>query len=702
MEERFTGKVFRFTTAFLLFSTAALLAGEKTKPWQIYQQAANLFQQSGSPEKILDLCKEAADDAENPILQARALFLAAQVQIAEKNTGKAHDILEDIYKNETRFPVNIANEARLRDAELYNTAGDSSNALRLFTVVCDSAANLFLLQEARLGLASVLAETNRWQESDSVLNLVVGESPNYKADERVRALSARQALSLQNSQKAIELLQGNQSKTSLKLLARAYEQAGKSIMAVGVYKKLRDLYPRTQAAEDALFRAGEVFLRAEDWLAAKNEFEKLVELYPESERSALVKYRLGWIYLHLNRLVEALKAFDYISPQPDHAAYFAYMRAECLYRIGKGIPEKLQEAILAFNSLSALYSQSTIAPLAKLRAALIRFEKGDKQDAIISLRQYLSLYSKDALAPTTVFMLAVHGDAATSAHYHRQLIEKYPNSYLYGAALTALQEMDYAEGKYQEIINRQAHLGQKATSGTKTYWQRAQHLLHAEASYFLKHYSQARADYRDAASETDDFLTQNARLGEAWCLLQQGAVDSARTIFTQMRDVVTGADVAKAEYGIATCDFRAQKYEEALHAYPTDIAAEGNRELQAIIAKSHYLGGECFFRLEYYGQAIESWLKLVELFPDDPLASRAQYRAADTYFRANHFAEADSAYQIVLNRYAKSPYAAESMLQVAQCKYNAAQFEDAVAQFKRFIESYPEHAKTRDALEGIQ
>ncbi|MCB9502702.1 MAG: tetratricopeptide repeat protein [Deferribacteres bacterium] len=702
MEERFTGKFLRLAMAILLLSPAWLFGNEKSTPWQMYQEAANLFRQSGSSEKILDLCKQVTKEAEDPQLRVRAFFLAVQVHVNEKEADKAHKILQNLYDEKKDITGNSAVEARLRDAEIYSQAGDLVSALPLFQMVCDSVSNLFLLQEARLGLAGILAETKQWHQSDSVLNLVIASSPKYKNDERVQALSARQALSLNQPQKAIDLLQGNQSKVSLRLLAEAYEQAGKSIMAVGVYKKLRDLYPGTAEAETALFRAGEVFMRAEDWLAAKNEFEKLVESYPESPKTAHVKYRLGWIYLQLNQFDAALNAFAFNEIKPENAAYFAYMRAECLYRIGQTAPERLQDAFLAFNSLSALHSQSTIAPLAKLRAALILFEKGDETDAMINLRQYLSLYRKDDLAATTVFLLAIHSDAASSSHYFSELIEQYPESYLYDASLTALQERDYAQGLYQEIINRQAHLGHETSTGRSDFWLRAQYLLHGEASYYLKHYSQALSEYQKAESASEDFITQSAKLGKAWCLLQENAIDSARTVFTALRDVLQGSDILKAEYGIATCSFREQKFTEALQAYPTNAEAGDNQEIQAIIAKSHYRSGECFYRLEYYGQAIESWLKLVELYPRDALAPRAQYRAADTYFRANHFSEAEAAYQVVLDRYGKSSYAPESMLQVAQCKYNAGNYQDAIERFKLFIENYPENAKTRDALEGIQ
>ncbi|KAA3613869.1 MAG: outer membrane protein assembly factor BamD [Calditrichaeota bacterium] len=702
MREQIVRKICYLSISLVFIISQQITAAEKESAWQKYQQAAVLFQQTGSPQKIIDLCKSAQKLTDDPVLKARAIFLISQVFITEKNFTKSHKLLADLYNSSDDFPLNITLEARLRDAELYCKENLPSEALRLFQTVCDSAPNPFLQQEARLGLANVLAQKGNWQDSDSILNAVIAASPRYENDERVRILAAQQALSLNNPQRAIAQLQGNQSKISLALLAKAYEQADKPIMAVGVYKKIRDNFPNSAEAEDALFQAGEVFLRAQDWLAARTELIKLSQNYPGSRRMPGVQFRLGWVYLQLKQYKEAFAAFQTVSPNPEHASYFAFMRAECLHRMGALEPEKLQEAILAFNSTAALYSQSAVAPLAKLRAALILFEKGKDSDAIISLRQFLSIYTKDELVATANFLLATKGEPGMSGHYFNNLIDKYPDSYLFDAALTALQEIDYKHNKYQEIINRQAHRGQLLDGNDYSKWQRAQFLLHAESSYYLQHYDQAQHDYEKASNEADDEIAHNARLGSAWCILQQGFTDSARVIFAELQQTLPGAAYVKAAYGLATAHFRAKDYEKALQTFPANLQDEGNPELRALIVKSLYHSGESYYRLEYYGQAIETWLKLVDNFPQDALAARSQYRAADTYFRANHFEKAAAAYQTVLDQYNGSKFASESMLQLAQCKYNAGDYQAAVTGFEKYIATYPQHAQTKDALEGIQ
>ncbi len=691
---------FNFWLLLLLASTVS--AAEKNSAWQDYEQAVNLYRYGGATDKILKLCKSVRKNAGDPVLQARAAFLSVQVYNAENNFHKAGELLADLYNPADKFPKTISAEARLRHANILHKMLQPERAQQLFITVCDSAPNIFYAREAQLGLANLFANTGSWQKSDSVLTALVAVMPNYKNDERVRILTARQALSLGNPQQAIGQLQGKQSEASLVLLAQAYEKAGKSIMAVGVYKKICDRYPGTIAAENALFQAGEVFMRAEDWLAARNEFKKLLQNYPQSSRKTSVQFRLGWIYLQLKQYDKALAAFQVRLSDPGQASYFAFMRAECLYRMGLTAPEKLQEAVLAFNGLAALYSKSTVAPPAKLRAALILFERGAAADAVISLRQFLSLYPKDELGATAIFLLATRGEPGMAGYYFNSLIEKYQRSALFDVALTALQVKDYRKEKYQEIINRQAHLGLEKIKSGNPFWLRAQALLHAESSYYLQHYEQALRDYDQAIGGSEDEIAQNAKLGKAWCLLQQGFVDSARVRFVKLEKNLAGPAFAKAAYGLATCYFRQKEYEKALQVYPANLADEGNGELQALIAKSLFRSAECYFRLEYYGQAIEIWLQLAQNYPQHKLAAKSLYRAADTYFRANHFDKAETTYTQILQNYNSSSFAAESMLQLAQCKYNSGDYQAAVSGFEKFIKKYPRHRKSKDALEGIQ
>ena len=75
-------------------------------------------------------------------------------------------------------------------------------------------------------------------------------------------------------------------------------------MAVSVYKKLHDKFPGTPEAQQALFQAAEVFMRAEDWLAARSEFKRLLQSGPQNADG--IHFRLGWIYMNLGELDQAL------------------------------------------------------------------------------------------------------------------------------------------------------------------------------------------------------------------------------------------------------------------------------------------------------------------------------------------------------------------------------------------------------------
>ncbi len=685
----------------MLSFTCIGFANNGDTPWDNYARAAELFAQNASSEEILILCKNAQKETDDPLLFARVSLLQAQVLAKQKEMRKAHKILVELYSGKKELPEAVVSEALLRDAQLYLQVNQDDGALILLRMVAEKTSSTFLQQEARLALARQFADANNWQKCDSLLLNIVRDQPAYDTDERVLVLRARHNIANNEPETAISFLQRSQGKEALRYLAQAYELTGKPIMAVGVYKKIHDRFPESSEAEEALFQAGEVFMRSEDWIAARSQFNRLLQHFPNSHRAAVVYFRLGWIYLQRDEYEEALNAFRSGSTS-ENQSYMSFMEAECLRRMGANQPEKLQEAIVKYNSIIALYPNSPLAPMAKLRSALTWFEKGDSTDALISLRQFLALYPKDDLASAATFLLATHVENSKSRIYFNEILHQYPSGNIFDAALVALQKQDYDAGAYQEVINRKAHFQSVDISHTQNYFQRAHHFILAESAYYLRQYEPARKKYALASLNVEDDLSQKAALGDAWCLLQSGQLDSAIKALKELHSRYTGVNYVHASFGLATAFFRLKRYEEAIQTYPSNIGNDTTPDLIPLLVKSLYRIGECYYRLEYYSQAIEMWEKLVQEYPESELAPQAKFKVADTYFRANHFDEAIVAFQSIIENYPDGHFAEESTLRVAQCEYNAGKYSEAIANFENFIKTYPQNEYSNEALEGIQ
>ncbi len=683
----------------ILILSTGLFAQEAVTPWHQFEQAASLFQQRAAVQEVIDLLKEVQRTAKDSILNGRAILLAAAVYERDNQVDKALLELQKFSDYSWKLPESMASEAWLRTATLYLKKQDIKSATSFFNKVLTGRYHPFYRQEALLGLAWIAADQDKWTACDSLLTVLTSADPAEVKDERIIILRARSAISQNQPEQAITLMENTQTQAGLFYLARAHELAGNRIMAVSVYKKLHDRYPNTAEAQQALFQAAEVFMRAGDWLAARSEFKRLLDSGLSNADG--IHFRLGWIYMNLNELDNALAEFRF-APAPENGSYFKYMEAECLRRQGTSDPEKLNRSILLFHNLASVDLQSPLAPLAKLKAALAEMEKGDSTGALVSLRQFISLYQKDELSPAVYFLLGINENPRNSQRYFDQIVQQNQKSPFFDVAYFALQNFDFRKNDYQKVITRNASIPKKVSTEEPDYWQRANHLLMAESAYFLKHYDQAQLEYNLAETNMTDDLAEKARIGKAWCQLQVSGPEAALPLFKAIRKEAHGINKTLVDYGYATVQFFKQDYTEALKSYPSSARSNQAPELSPLVIRSLFRSAQCYYRLQYYVQAIETWDKLAVEYPASDLAPEALFNIADVYFRANHFSEADSMYELLISRYPQNTLAVESALKLGQSAYNAGDYEAAVSRYQQFIEKYPQDEKNKEAMEGIQ
>jgi TolA-binding protein len=669
--------------------------------WSQYEKAAQLFQENAPGKKIINLLETVQRETTDPVLVGRTAFLMSSVYERQNQLENAVLVLQKLNDPLFSIPPNMKLEAWLRMGRLSLKLGRVKVAENAFKKVLEIEGTELLKNEAILALALIAAEQDDWSTCDSLLSLITTHASGIAKDERIVILKARGAISANQPEQAIELLQQTESLTGLRVLADAYELADKQIMAVSVYKKIHDLYSNTPEAKLSLFQAAEVFMRAGDWLAANSEFKRLLSNVSDDALKDAIHFRLGWIYLNLKDYEKAITQFR-SSAIAENASYFRYMEAECLRLQGGIDPTRLDQAILLFHNISSIDLESPLAPLAKLKAALTEMEKGDSTSARVSLRQFLNLYALDELTPAVYFLLGVNEKPPANQRYFDQIVQQNRNSNVFDVAFFAMQNQDFCHERYQKVITRNASLPQKNDDVLLNYWQRGNHLLLAESAYFLKHYQQALSEYQQVIGKHSDDLSEKAEIGKAWCLLQMKGPDSALVAFENIRKNSIGVNKILADYGYATVQFIRKDYETALRSYPVAIPIDQYPELGPVVVKSLYRSAQSYYRLEYYLQAIESWNKLAQTYPEDKLAVESLFNIADVYFRANYFHEADSVYQIIINRYPENQIAVESSLKLAQSAYNSGNYDLAVERYQSFIEQYPAHPKTKDALDGIQ
>lgn len=565
----------------------------------------------------------------------------------------------------------------------------------------DRSAIPFIKLEASLALAWQAANREDWAQCRLLIDEIAAENSAAAADSRLNSLQARLSIAEREPQQAIDLLKNERDPLSLSLLANAYEMVENRILAVSIYKKINDQFPGTPAAAKAMLQAADVFMRGQDWLAAQSELKRFRQYFPDSRFRDAVTFRLGWVYLNLNQTDDALSEFSRES-ESANSAYFQYMQAECLRMMGKLDPPKYQDAIRRFHTIASLNTNSPIAPLAKIKAAMTELEKGDSLNAVISMRQFLSMYPKNEIVPAVNFMLAMNEEASNANKYFDRIIQSRGTGNIPEAAFFALQNEDFQMQQYQQVINRNSYLKSDADDAELSFWERANYLLMAESAYFLKHYDLAKENYNRVHSEQPDDLSEKAQLGLAWIAFYEQGVDAAIDEFRALKNTLSNPNKPAARYGFATALFHREEYAAALQEYPVQPDDQQQPENAALVARSAYHVAECYYRLQQYADAIDTWEKMAIEFPQSPMAPDALFQAADLYFRANYFEDADSVLTKIIRKYPGNPVAAESHLRLAQSAYNAEKYELAINRYQQFLDKYPDHEKNTVALEGIQ
>jgi tetratricopeptide (TPR) repeat protein len=703
MQNRYTILIHKIIclVALNLAIIVALSATEPSAMWEQYNKAAKLYLEKAESNEILNLLESVQQYTRDPVLFSRAAFLTSMIYEQEGQILKAHMALQKINLFQLPVPESIKDETFLREGKLFLKQSNKKMAQGVFQKVVRESTNPFFRKEGMLALAWIFAEEKNWQDCDSLISLLDDMGLNIGDDERFVALKAKQALAKEQPQETIRILTNTKSYAGLSILADAYEMVGNPILAVSILKKQHDLYSNLTFAQESQLKSADIFMRAGDWLAAKSEYNRILQNNKIINDLEFIHFRLGWICLNLNEFENALTHFQ-IETSSEYTDYFKYMKAECFRRMGMNQPQFLEKAIMQFHTISAININSPLAPLAKLQAALCELEKGDTTSALVSLRQFVSLYPKDNLIPEVYFLLSINDNSAKSQSYLDRIIQHKKKTEIYDVAYFAQQYQDYLKQDYQKVLIRNTSIPLKGDSSEMSYWQRANHFILGESAYSLKHYDRAMQEYQLASSDHNDDLAEKARLGKTWCVLHLAGADSAAKIFKPMRSQVSSKNQPYADYSYASTQFLLQNYEEALRAYPSQLDTDENPEFVKMAATTLFRSAQCYYRLQYYYQAIDTWKELTDKFPNTDLAVHALYNIADTYFRANHFAEADSVYNLISKNYPESPFSSESSLKMAQSTYNKGDYEMAISRFENFIDQYPNHPKGKEALEGIQ
>lgn len=273
-------------------------------------------------------------------------------RIAESYRGSGNVAAADLfYKRVLReYPQSpYRYRAELRRAELFVTASQPSDGIRLLEDLVKSNPPAEILAGARYYLGVAAALTNGAAQAEAELKAVVANH----ADTPYASLAALE-------------------------LGMMKQKAGAPAAEVmAFYRTAAEKASSSNVAAEAWFRLGDLAYAGGTYDAASEAYGRLLREHADHPRAAEAKLQAAWAWYHTGLSAEALKLAA-VAPKDGPDA------DEWLYLTGNSRRQILdtEGALLAYDDLTARFPRSRLAGAAAYESALIRFKQREYDDVI--------------------------------------------------------------------------------------------------------------------------------------------------------------------------------------------------------------------------------------------------------------------------------------------------------------------------------
>ncbi len=585
---------------------------------------------------------------------ARALFWMAE---SAHRMGRPNEAINYYRRLANTYPnTRLAPQALLAMAYTQVETGAYDEAARTFEVLAARYPNAPEAHHLGLALAQVYYELGDYRRT---IEEVQRRLPDLQGEERQQAwlLLAESYNQLRDSENAIvyyrRLLDNPDSpyyRRALYGLAWNYYFEGVYQWAADHFRQVREGHQDTLAMKATYYEA--VCRRlAREPQQALTLFKTVVLEWPDSPLAPHAQYELALLLYEMRQWEAAYEAFDFlIRTYPDSALLGDALRMRGYTAIALG---RFDEALTSFDRAIALEAASP-----HLRTE-IAFQKAwlqyRQQNYSAASEAFMSLYQQDPRGPKA-------GDAlfwAAESFYQlnqlnqaeslfRDYLRRFPNGAHVEAAHYALGWIYFRQQRYEEAIQAFQQFLQAYRRSEEAVPYRLDALLRLADSYYaLKRYPEAIRYYRQAATE-----------GESDYALYQ---------------------IGQAYYNAGNYTNALRTFNRLLTEHPESTWRE---EALYQIGYIHFLNQE-------YDQALAAYQRLLEIAPNDPLAPKAQYSIGDALFNAGHLEAAVNAYKRVLERYPQSPFVADAATSIHFALIAAGDDARAQALIDSFATAYP-------------
>ena len=487
------------------------------------------------------------------------------------------------------------------------------------------------------------------------------------------------------------------------LAAQSLFKMGESLYQLGRYREaisaITDALPRMpdpQSRANGHYLLGESYRALDENDRARHHFDVILTDYGRTTLAPSALYATGWTYIAERDFAEAIRVMGQVAqryPESEIVPDAEFRRAMALSELGRR-----DEAEAALTGILRSHARSEVADDASYELGTLAFNRRDFNLAEGAFRRVLGDYAESDLRMQATYMMGETmlslGSLDSAVVYYTTIVGSYQSSPLVPKALFQRGWALLRLRRYREAIDG---LGQLLGSWPDGEQAADAHYLLAEAWYALREYTRAANEYEIVATRYPDTpLSADARYGLGWTAFKQRNWDEAVRQFELAEGTSSNPQVrADAMLRIGDAHFNLGAFEDALAAYSTAS------ELDSGNPRPVYYAAQSLFHLSRLADAISTYRRLTEEFPDSDLADDAWFMIGWSRLRSDDYPGAIEAYRHLTINYPASDLSPQAQMGIGDALYNSGRFMDAVGAYEDLLRRWPESDQIETAISGI-
>jgi|SaaInl4_150m_RNA_FD_contig_123_8522_length_6788_multi_3_in_2_out_0_2 tetratricopeptide (TPR) repeat protein len=607
----------------------------------------------------------------------------------------------------------------LRVAEIYRREGKFEEAYKELIAAQETAEERFYKAKVQMRLGDNYMEWKRFEDAYTAYNQVIelySDTPyppiaQYNKGE-ARYFEGNYAAARTEYSSVDSLYPDSETglrANSLYSAAWSSEKLGDHEMAITLYSRVVDDFPRSDQAPLCLLRIGRVNTEQQRFDEAVEAYRAISENYGETKHAADANYGMGLLFKQQGRDEEAIAAFGKVGRNAREVYVASLIEAANIHIAA----ERSEEGRLLLDELLVgVTGDRVLEATAHYQIAQLDLNNDNYVDAINRYTMVIEKY------PETEVVRDAHYGRALSYHkanrftraladYEWLLQQTLPES------MTLKIEFAKALSHAAEGQDAQARtlLNKVIDSGDETLARNAQLQMISMAEKqdpqeAVRTYEEMLARLRTQ----EDRVRVLIRLASAYFRL--GQYDESVQASQKLLDVAVDAnDIANALFVQGNSYFRAGELAKAVQTYQTivdnypQIGWARNAQFQIGATYNKLSGGG---NVQYLPRMSEAFEKYYRTYPEDEKAVYAYYYGAFALYRMGKWRDASDVFQELQTKFPGSDFASQSLFRAGEAIFNLAQgvssedktviFTEAMGKYDSVLGKYPTSEWADDAL----